>query len=194
MNIEFNEQYQYMIIDLDYIQDNIDEITNETILIHSKIKSLLHMEENNITWEYCRFNFFTMVGGSQHYYNIYKVIKDNIIGYFDRIKFKPDQMWFQSWINVHLYDEVLKAHDHTLEYHGYFSIDPKDSDTIFIDENNNELYRVKNKIGRIYIGPTRRRHYVQNNAPYDDHRVTIAFDISVKAQPPITGNIMFPIY
>ena len=38
-------------------------------------------------------------------------------------------------------------------------------------------YTIKNKIGNVYIGPAENKHQVITNTPYDDKRITIAFDV-----------------
>ena len=42
-----------------------------------------------------------------------------------------NKMWFQSWVNYHKPNEVLDWHNHLWHTHGYMSLDPKETDTIF---------------------------------------------------------------
>jgi len=80
----------------------------------------------------------------------------------------------QSWLNFHSSDEVLKKHSHEWPFHGYISVDPKSTTTVF------EKYEIENKIGQIYIGPGGKgyEHYVRVNNPYEGKRITIGFDIT----------------
>ena len=68
-------------------------------------------------------------------------------------------------------------HGHSCQYHGYISIDPKNTTTLF----KNGL-QIDNKIGQIYIGPSgglsEWDHCVKINQPYRGNRITIGFDIS----------------
>ena len=81
-------------------------------------------------------------------------------------------LWFQSWLNYHKQNEVLDWHDHPFPFHGYISIDPKDSTTEFRN------YSIKNKIGNIYIGQGHRQHRVVVDTPYNGTRITLGYDIA----------------
>ena len=103
-------------------------------------------------------------------------------------------LWIQSWLNYHKGKEVekeLPMHSHKENYHGYISILPQDTSTIF----KNGL-KIDNKIGQIYIGPGDNKndndywdHYVKINKPYEGIRITIGFDIC-----PIPNKILNPSY
>jgi hypothetical protein len=90
----------------------------------------------------------------------------------DHLGYKK-KLWMQAWINHLRYDEidVLAWHGHDFPYHGYISIDPKETETVF-DE-----YRIENKVGQIYLGPGHRMHKVESTRPFDGVRTTIGFDI-----------------
>ena len=84
----------------------------------------------------------------------------------------------QSWLNNHTYDEVLRSHDHGCPIHGYVSIDPKKSKTVFTDGiEDNIIYEVENNPGLLYIGPGKRYHRVENLEKWEGQRVTMAFDV-----------------
>ena len=56
-------------------------------------------------------------------------------------------LWIQSWLNYHKGKEVekeLPMHSHKENYHGYISISPQDTSTIF----RNGL-KIDNKIGLV---------------------------------------------
>jgi len=85
-----------------------------------------------------------------------------------------DPLWFQSWLNFHETNEVLQWHSHYWDFHGYISIDPKDTTTVF---NN---FEIKNKVGQIYIGPGGEefRHKVRVDKNYNGKRITLGFDVT----------------
>ncbi len=71
-----------------------------------------------------------------------------------------------------LKENVLKSHGHHLNIHGYISIDPKETTTVF------SWFTIKNKIGNIYLGPAGAGydHRVINDNEWDGRRITIGFD------------------
>jgi hypothetical protein len=71
------------------------------------------------------------------------------------------------------YEELdrLDWHGHGFDYHGYISIDPKNTYTDFKD------YRIDNKAGQIYFGPGHRSHKVVALEAYEGKRITLGFDI-----------------
>ena len=87
-------------------------------------------------------------------------------------------MWFQSWINYHKPNEVLDWHTHLWHAHGYMSLDPKETNTIF------KNYTIKNEIGNIYIGPGYREHKVEVLNLFEGERVTLGFDVTIKPELP----------
>jgi hypothetical protein len=91
-------------------------------------------------------------------------------------------LWFQSWINYHMPDQVLNWHDHQSVFHGYISLDPKLTKTVFED------YEIENQIGNIYIGSGYRKHKVEVLENFDTPRITIGFD--VLTQPAAFNDVM----
>ena len=100
-------------------------------------------------------------------------------------------------INKDSVEQVLAEHGHLYPYHGYISIDPQNTTTIF----NNGL-EIKNKPGQIYIGPG--RNWDENNEDWDhkvvinrkssNPRITIAFDISDKIDKEHEELSFFPLF
>ena len=70
-------------------------------------------------------------------------------------------------------DEVLKWHNHEWDYHGYISVRPHNTVTVFEDRE------IKNEIGNVYIGPGNRYHEVKVIEEYDTPRITIGFDLTL---------------
>jgi hypothetical protein len=80
----------------------------------------------------------------------------------------------QSWMNQHKQEEVLGWHNHDWDWHGYISIEPKKTNTVFKD------FVVENKVGQIYFGEGHKSHKVEVLEPYEGLRTTIGFDITSK--------------
>ena len=95
------------------------------------------------------------------------------------------QLWMQSWMNFHKANEVLDWHNHYSPYHGYVSIEPHNTTTVF------EGYKIKNQIGRIYIGPGDRHHKVRVDEEFDTPRITLGFDVTDRPNPKPSGNWSF---
>jgi hypothetical protein len=93
----------------------------------------------------------------------------------------------QSWINYHMPQEVLDWHDHAWPFHGYVSIDPKESKTVF------EEYKIHNKIGNIYIGPGSRKHKVEVLERFYSPRITLGFDVLDTPSAPTGQFSLLPI-
>ena len=115
---------------------------------------------------------------------LFKELK-NIIKEYHK---KDEPLWFQCWLNYHSDNQVLDWHDHQWLWHGYISIDPKETKTIF--ENG---FEVKNEIGNIYIGPCNIKHKVVVNKPYFGHRITLGFDVISVPDYPINTTSFMPI-
>ena len=77
----------------------------------------------------------------------------------------------------HDHDNVLGWHNHDWDYHGYISIDPKNTVTEFRN------YKIENKTGQIYFGPGQREHRVVCLDEFSDKRLTIGFDVSLDLFP-----------
>ena len=122
------------------------------------------------TWDYDKYNIFVITCNSLLFYNLYKELRDFIRDYIGDDR----PLWIQSWLNYHKSDQVLKKHHHSFTYHGYISIDPKDTTTVF------KNFEIKNLPGQVYIGPGGKEyeHSVRVDKPYDGNRITLGFDIS----------------
>lgn len=127
------------------------------------------------TWAYGMYNVFALTAPSTTFYDIFnevrKLVRDEL-GY-DR------PLWIQAWLNYHTQDQLLKWHDHCFDYHGYISIDPKNTKTVF------EEYEIVNKPGQIYFGLGNKFHRVEAVEPFDGVRTTIGFDIHTIPNNPL---------
>lgn len=161
----------YKLYDInDGIKFNLNQVKYESKIAHSKY--LKHFKEQNesSTWGYKYYNLFSLTAGSTQFYNIFQYIKEASLDYLSG---KAENLFMESWINYHKPEEILDWHDHkNYLCHGYLSIDPKNSTTEF------ENYKIENKSGQIYIGPSDRLHRVVLNEPFNGVRITIAFNIT----------------
>jgi len=126
------------------------------------------------TWEYKKYNIFSLASSSEAFWFLWK----NIQICARRFIGTDQPAWMTGWLNYHNYENVLDWHNHLgSQYHGYVSIDPKKSKTLFKDNNAN--YEIENKAGLLYIGPSARLHKVEALENFDGKRITVAFDISL---------------
>ena len=174
--IEDNIKMNYRVYNSKFITNNIGMIRYEGNIHHANYRKLFSDSKKGSTWDYNMYNIFSLASGSNLFYQIYKellfVIKDYLKDQLSQDDDYSTNIWFQSWLNYHKQTEVLDWHDHFHPYHGYISIDPKDSTTEF------RGYSVKNKIGNIYIGPGNREHRVLIDTPYQGSRITLGYDIA----------------
>lgn len=126
----------------------------------------------DMTADYFNYNIFSLTAGSYPLYEVYKELIS-----FVKSELGEQRMWMQSWLNYHDQDKVLGWHNHDWDYHGYISIDPKNTVTEFRD------YKIENKVGQIYFGPGKREHRVVCLDEFPDTRLTIGFDISIDLFP-----------
>ena len=134
--------------------------------------------DNNSTWDYNKYNIFNITSSSVLFYKLYQELNYYIRDFIGDTR----PLWIQCWLNYHKGQEVekeLPMHGHSDQYHGYISINPQNTSTIF----NNGL-KINNKIGQVYIGPGKNEgntdywdHYVKINKPYNGVRITLGFDI-----------------
>ena len=167
---------KYKIYQSKLIEKNHQEFVNQCYKSYEILNNRLNT--TSTTWSYKEYNIFSVTSSSILFYNLYKELNYHIRSFIGNNR----PLWIQSWLNYHKGSEIEKElpfHSHANEYHGYISINPQDTSTIF----KNGL-RINNKIGQIYIGPGRAGslnedwdHCVKVNKPYKDIRITIGFDI-----------------
>jgi hypothetical protein len=159
----------YIIHQSDYIKNNIKDIILHADLAHQTFEKMFTGRDS--TWSYDRYNIFSLAGPSSVFYNIFKELQSVITHQIGTDK----ELWIQSWINYMSYEEIdrLDWHAHGFDYHGYISIDPKNTRTEF------ENYVIENSPGQIYMGPGNRKHRVVADQSYDGTRITMGFDVVV---------------
>ena len=151
----------YKLFQSNYILTNLNQFVNQCKTIQN-----LHPTKD-LTKSYYEYNIFSISAGSIYFYNLFEELR-NII----RTELPTGPLWMQAWVNIHDQENVLDWHNHYWPYHGYISIDPKNTVTEF------ENYTVENKIGQIYFGPGNRMHRVKVISPYEGKRITIGYDVT----------------
>ena len=162
----------YIIRNFSYIKENHNHFIEYANLAHQRFNfaygNKTSFNQNLSTWFYRYYNITCLTFGSSLYYKLFSDLQSLI----KEIAKNKKPLWYQSWLNFHKPNEVLNWHDHKdCLFHGYISIDPKESETEFED------YKIKNEIGNIYIGKPEKKHKVNVLKPFDGHRITIAFDV-----------------
>jgi hypothetical protein len=163
---ENNQLQKYQLFEAQYIKDNFDEILKESDLIQKRFKYKFS-NHSSTTWAYKWYNIQYFTVGLIHYYNIIKSLEKNIRSFVGH----NNPLWYQCWINFHEQHELLDWHEHqNILCHGYISIDPKISFTMFED------YTITNTIGQLYLGSINKKHKVEAS-PFLGQRITLAFDV-----------------
>lgn len=122
---------------------------------------------DNYTMYYKKYNIFNITSSNLLMYELYAQLCKMIKKHLGE---KP--MWIQCWLNYQYQKDVLQWHNHDWEYHGYISIQPFNTKTVF------ENWEIENKIGQVYLGHGRASHKVEVVEPFDGKRITIGFDIT----------------
>jgi hypothetical protein len=192
----YNEEYEFILMEIPQIVENIDNIKRITQLGIDKFKRKFDQQNHavgtdNITWQFGSYNLYGLCSCNEWFYEIYRSQVHAVREYFKLTNTEvPNQLWLQSWINSHTQRQVLKTHNHDWPWHGYISIDPKKSFTVFTDKpNGKELYRIENEVGQLYLGPGHRFHHVEVAEPFEGERITFGFDLEFRDR--IFDNIGF---
>jgi hypothetical protein len=192
----------YQVIKSQNIIEYHEHFVRECFQVHDRFKKLF--PDKDSTWGYGYYNIFAATSPSPIWYNLYKEVRDLARDFANDER----PMWIQAWLNFHNADQVLDWHGHDWPYHGYISIDPKSTTTIFkgVDKRQSPFrdtqditevpyeYEIKNEIGNIYIGPGHRQHKVVVDDVYDDSpRITLGFDIQTDPERPFEQWSLLPL-
>ena len=160
----------YLLKNLSYVKDNKEEFIRGAHLAHERFMFTYGKPFNQMssTWFYRYYNLTTLTVGSPLYYKLFVDLQKSIREYANN----NDPLWYQCWLNFHDENEVLTRHNHPdCLFHGFISIDPKDTETEFED------YTITNETGNLYIGDAGVMHQVNVLSSFEGKRITIAFDI-----------------
>ena len=164
-----------------FVRNNKEAIITDLTIAHNR-----YMAENptttNITWDYNKYNIFNLCMFSKPIMHLQNILHKYIFLFLDELEIKHDGFIIQAWLNYHTQEnQLLKNHSHFSPYHGYLSIEPLDSETIFSSWNGKDLHTIKNKVGLLYLNVSNQHtiHRVEmkntdnlNNQP----RITLGFD------------------
>lgn len=167
--LENNQEFNYRLYQSQIIVEQVDAMVNELNLAIIKFQKQFPRKDS--TWTYKFYNTFSLTATSPLFYELLTDLKTVIREYVGDDR----PLWFQSWINYHHSYQLLDWHNHDWPFHGYISIDPKQSKTIFRE------YEIENQIGKIYIGPGHREHKVEAIEHFSSPRITLGFDVTDKA-------------
>jgi len=165
----------YFLTNLPYIKKNINHFKKHANLAFKRFE--YSYGEKSPTAFYKYYNCVSLLVGSLLYYKMFKDVF-KIVRKYSKTK---EPLWIQCWLNYHHQEDVVKEKDLNIIYnwhchpdalfHGYVSIFPQDTKTVF------KNYTIENKIGNVYIGPSKNKHQVISKSPYNKERITIAFDV-----------------
>ena len=144
-------------------------LDNQRVMISILNNAIPSLGGIDSTWSYDKYNVFGLTSPTQVYYDLFNELRGFVYDYT-----KSKQLWMQSWVNYHMPDQVLQWHNHTWPIHGYISIRPHKTKTVF------EGYEIDNEVGNVYIGPGNRYHRVEVLEDYDTPRITLGFDLLTK--------------
>tara|TARA_B100000029_G_C17547590_1_gene948983 strand:+ start:313 stop:939 length:627 start_codon:yes stop_codon:yes gene_type:complete len=139
------------------------------------------------------YNVFALTSPSPLFWLLFRDIRRIVRNSINPVTCKMEDgqpLWIQSWINYHTPGQVLDWHGHDYPWHGYVSIDPKDTTTVF---KGDEEYYINNSAGNIYFGPGDRSHKVIVNSDYTGPRITIGFDILDEPSLPDDSFSLIPL-
>lgn len=165
--LEVNDDFNFRIYQSSEIAENKQEFINQTKNSLDSLRSLY--PDIDSTWGYNVYNIFAVSAGYRLFWNLYQDLKIAVREYLQT----DEPLWMQSWANYQYENDVLDWHTHfSWECHGYISIEPHDSVTMF------DGFDIKNESGNIYIGPTDIPHKIYVNKPFSTPRITFGFDIA----------------
>ena len=131
----------------------------------------------DFTWEYDKYNIFTLNPNSVVLHKLFKDLA-GFIRYF--VPDEHEHLWLQAWCNFHDANAFEHSHNHWWPYHGYISIRPHNTTTCFEQPE----YEIKNEVGNIYIGRGFNRHFVRvDEGEFDTPRITIGFNVKTTQIP-----------
>jgi len=163
------------------IIDNHELMVRDCHMAYDYFKRVFPKQDS--TWGYGMYNIFALTSPTPTFYALYKELRDIIRNYVGDDR----PLWIQAWLNFHYPTDVLDWHGHAWPFHGYISIDPKKTKTVF------ENYEVVNEIGNIYIGPGYRMHKVEVLEPFDSPRLTIGYDVHDTPELPYEQFSLVPL-
>ena len=163
------------------IIDNQEEFVADCSLLFKHIAK--DVNNYDTTWTYDQYNIFAYASPKKIWTDLFRELREYATDYLGTDR----DLFYQSWLNHHMGNNLLDWHTHTWPYHGYISIQPLDSKTIF------ENFEINNEIGNIYIGPGDLRHKVVCDDVYTP-RITLGFDITYHQDHISSSKGLHPLF
>jgi hypothetical protein len=168
------EREKFRIYKSTTILENRDRLLNSCEIVRDNLVSYLNMEEGDktTTWKHAEYNFWTHAMLVDPMF--IKVWEELLQVIKECAPKEAEYAWVQSWMNFDSYSSVennLPHHAHGCSIHGYVSIEPQDTKTVFDD------WEIHNEVGNIYIGLGKWKHHVENLKEYAGPRATIGYDV-----------------
>lgn len=127
-------------------------------------------KHDDFTKFYHGYNVFTLTATDSLMYALFKELQLMV-----RSVLGDQPLWLQCWMNYHRPNEVLDWHSHEWPYHGYISVEPKKTNTVFAD------WTIENKPAQVYFGEGQHSHKVEVLEDYEGYRTTLGFDVTNKS-------------
>ena len=158
---------EYKLYQSKVILNNYSRFIEDCYIAQQKFEDIFKLTDS--TWNYNKYNIFSLTSTNILFYNLFKELSYHVRSYIGDDR----PLWIESWLNFHSSDKLLERHSHEWPYHGYISVDPKKTTTIF------DNFKIPNIPGQIYLGPggDDYYHYVEADEPFEGNRITIGFDI-----------------
>lgn len=178
---------KYKLYESKVILKNYDAFLHQCDIVYADFQKKYKTQDS--TWTYEKYNIFSFSASSTLFYDLFVELRGFIRDYLG-----PHQrIWINSWMNYHKYENIksLDYHNHFSMFHGYISVDPKNTQTLFPNQN----YDIVNRPGQVYmgIGGDGYEHAVQSLVPYEGNRITIAFDLILNENDNYSDNVFIPL-
>lgn len=165
--VESNDEFNFKLYNSSEIVNNKEEFIREIESSRESLKAIY--PDIDSTWGYNVYNLFSISAGYEKFYNLYLDLRTIVRDYLQT----DEPLWMQCWANYQYENDVLDWHvHHDWACHGYISIEPHESTTMF------HGFDIKNEVGNIYLGPTDVAHKVYVDKPYTTPRITCGFDVA----------------
>jgi len=143
-------------------------------------------------------NTFTLMSLSNDWHKLYEEMVLSIHRYFKKNNISTEGLWLRTWPVVLRGEENSNSHSHRQwPFAGHVCLDDQGCDTVYTEgKDGEEIYRVQNKPGQMYIAPGLLFHHVEKFKPYDQPRLSVSYDIqfSVDVSPNEKNFMPIPTY
>jgi len=160
-----------------FVKENIDKLC----LVSTNNKSTSHAEVQKKLKANSVVNTFVNFSTDPEWHNFYEQVLVSIHNYLEIYEIDDSAgLWLRSWpMILEGENNKIPSHSHNWDLFGYVCLGGKDCDTVFTEsKDGEELYRVKNIPGQLYLGNTEVCHHVNCQKHLYEPRITIGIDVS----------------